>query len=452
MSRPSTMPGPAEGADATGEPAAKPSVRAVDGAGPAGALQNSGPRTPERAMSGVSGGPVADASGRAVGGEVVNGVEPGRLSKGTVAPAAGPATEKGGRAQQAQVAAAKGGVLRGGLLIAGLAVALGAMIVVAASLGQVNIPPAEVLGSIAHRLGLDIGPLPSGPQAENALWVVRFPRVALAAVTGAALACSGAVMQGVFGNPLAEPGVIGVSWGAAVGAATVIVFGLNALGNWTVVLAAFAAGMLTTLLVYAMSRQGGRTEVVTLLLTGIAVNAIATAALGLLMFISSSDALRSITSWQLGSLASATWPAVATVAPCALAGIAVSCACARSLDVLALGERVARQLGVDVERLRFTGIVIIALTTSAAVAFSGIIAFVGLVVPHLIRMAIGPGHRTLIPASALGGAVLVVTADLVARTSIPYQELPLGVLTSLVGGPFFFWLLRRTRSKSGGWG
>ncbi|SEG76160.1 iron complex transport system permease protein [Thermomonospora echinospora] len=342
--------------------------------------------------------------------------------------------------------------LRGGLLIAALAVALVVAVVVAASLGQVSIPPQEVLGSVMHRLGLDLGPQPTGPQAENALWVVRFPRVALAAVTGASLACAGAVMQGVFGNPLAEPGVIGVSSGAAVGAAAVIVFGLNALGNWTVVLAAFAAGLLTTLLVYAVARSGGRTEVVTLLLTGIAVTAVASALLGLLMFASGNDALRAITSWQLGSLASATWPAVAAVAPCTAAGLAVSCACARRLDVLALGERAARQLGVDVERLRLTGVAVIALTTSAAVAFSGIISFVGLVVPHLVRMAVGPGHRVLIPASALGGAVLVVAADLVARTSIPYQELPLGVLTALVGGPFFFWLLRRTRNRAGGWG
>jgi iron complex transport system permease protein len=220
---------------------------------------------------------------------------------------------------------------------------------------------------------------------------------------------------------------------------------------WTTPAFAFAGGLVAVFSVYLISRSGGRTEVVTLLLTGIAVNAVTSAALGLLMFASGNDALRAITSWQLGSLASATWPAVAAVAPCAAAGIAIACACARRLDVLALGERPARQLGVDVERLRFTGIAVIALTTSAAVAFSGIIAFIGLVVPHLVRMAAGPGHRVLLPASALGGAVLVVIADVVARTSIAYQELPLGVLTSLVGGPFFFWLLRRTRTRAGGW-
>lgn len=341
--------------------------------------------------------------------------------------------------------------VRGGVLIVALAAALVVLALAAAGIGQVNVPPDEVIGSILHRVGLDVGPRPTAAQGDNALWLVRFPRVALAVLVGAALGASGAVMQGVFGNPLAEPAVIGVSWGAAVGAATVIVFGLSVLGNWTIVTAAFGCGLLTTLLVYAMSRAGGRTEVVTLLLTGIAINAVASALLGLLMFAAGNDALRAITTWNLGSLAGAHWGAVATVAPMTAAGVAVAVGCARRLDLLSLGERTARHLGVDVERLRFTAIVVIALLTSSAVAFAGVISFVGLVVPHLIRMAAGPGHRTLIPASALGGAVVLVAADAASRTAIPYQELPLGVLTALFGGPFFFWLLRRARRGSGGW-
>ncbi|TDC97169.1 iron ABC transporter permease [Actinomadura sp. 7K507] len=341
--------------------------------------------------------------------------------------------------------------VRGPVLIGVLFVALVVLAFAAAGAGQVNIPPDQVIGSILHRIGLDIGPRPTAAQGDNALWIVRFPRVALAVLAGAALGASGAVMQGVFGNPLAEPAVIGVSWGAAVGAATVITFGLTLFGNWTIVAAAFACGLLTTLLVYAMSRSAGRTEVVTLLLTGIAINAVASALLGLLMFAAGNDALRAITTWNLGSLAGANWGAVATVAPLTAVGLVVAFACARRLDLLSLGERTARHLGVDVERLRFTAIIVIALLTSSAVAFAGVISFVGLVVPHLIRMAAGPGHRTLIPASALGGAVVLVGADLIARTAIPYQELPLGVLTAVVGGPFFFWLLRRARNSSGGW-
>ncbi|GIM93717.1 FecCD family ABC transporter permease [Paractinoplanes toevensis] len=337
-------------------------------------------------------------------------------------------------------------------LIGFLIVGLAAVCVLAAGRGQVPISPSEVAGSLLHRLGLGIGPLPSAVQGENALWLVRFPRVVLAVIVGASLGCAGALMQGVFGNPLAEPGVVGVSSGAAVGAAAAIVSGITVLGSWTTAAAAFAGGVVTTFIVYAMSRAGGRTEVVTLVLTGVAVNATAGALLGLLMFLTDDDGVRAIAFWQLGSLAQATWSAVAVAGPCALAGLAVAVALSRRLDLLALGERPARHLGVDTERLRIIAIVATALLTASAVAFTGIISFVGLIVPHLIRMIAGPGHRVLVPASALGGAVVVVTGDLIARTAIDYQELPLGVLTAVVGGPAFFWLLRRTRARAGGWG
>lgn len=337
-------------------------------------------------------------------------------------------------------------------LIVGLTLGLGVICLVAAGQGQVPIAPAEVAGSVLHRLGLDLGPLPSAVQGENALWLVRFPRVVLAVTVGAALGCAGALMQGVFGNPLAEPGVVGVSSGAAVGAAAAIVSGITVAGVWTTAAAAFAGGIVTTLVVYAMSRAQGRTEVVTLVLTGVAVNATAGALLGLLMFLTDDDGVRAIAFWQLGSLAQATWGAVAVAGPCAVAGLIVAVVISRRLDLLALGERPAQHLGVDTERLRITAIVVTALLTASAVAFTGIISFVGLVVPHLIRMAVGPGHRVLIPASALGGAIVVVTGDLIARTAIEYQELPLGVLTAVVGGPAFFWLLRRTRARAGGWG
>jgi iron complex transport system permease protein len=337
-------------------------------------------------------------------------------------------------------------------LIFGLGLGLIAVSLIAAGRGQVPISPAEVAGSVLHRLGLDVGPMPSAVQGENALWLVRFPRVALAVIVGAALGCAGALMQGVFGNPLAEPGVVGVSSGAAVGAAAAIVSGITVAGIWTTAAAAFIGGVLTTLIVYAMSRTRGRTEVVTLVLTGVAVNATAGALLGLLMIVTDDDGVRAIAFWQLGSLAQATWGAVAVAGPCAAIGLTVAVVLARRLDLLALGERPARHLGVDTERLRIVAIVATALLTASAVAFTGIISFVGLVVPHLIRMVAGPGHRVLIPASALGGAVVVVTADLIARTAIDYQELPLGVLTAVVGGPAFFWLLRRTRSRAGGWG
>ncbi|MFF8604964.1 FecCD family ABC transporter permease [Streptomyces sp. NPDC015346] len=330
-----------------------------------------------------------------------------------------------------------------------LLVALVLLALVSAGLGAYEIPLGDVLASLQHRLGL--GGHALDRSAESVLWNIRLPRVVLALLVGASLGCAGALMQGVFGNPLAEPGVIGISSGAAVGAVGAIALGLDFFGNWTVTVCAFAAGVVTVFLVYAMSRSGGRTEVVTLILTGIAVNAFAGALIGLFIFFADNAQITQITFWQLGSLAQATWPKVLAVLPCALLGLAVAPFHARELDLLALGERPARHLGVDVERLRAVLILVVALLTAAAVAVAGIIAFVGLLVPHLLRMANGPGHRFLVPGSALGGAVVLAAGDLAARTVAAPAELPLGVLTALIGSPFFFWLLRRTRRRQGGW-
>ncbi|WP_240770212.1 iron ABC transporter permease [Nocardioides sp. GY 10127] len=338
-----------------------------------------------------------------------------------------------------------------GLALVGLALALLAAVVLAAGTGQLEVPPSEVLGSLLHRVGIDVLPLPTHPLGDVTLWTVRFPRVAMAVVAGAALASAGALMQGVFGNPLAEPAVVGVSAGAAVAAATVISLGLTFAGSWSVPLAAFAGGLATTLLVYLLSRDHGRTEVVTLVLTGIAVNAVANAGLAFLLFWSDTSAREEITFWTLGSLNGARWAQVAVVAPMVGAGLLAALALARPLDLLALGDRAARHVGVDVERLRLVAVVVVAVLTAGAVAFCGVVSFVGLVVPHLVRLVAGPGHRFLLPASALGGALLLVLADLGARTLISYADLPLGMLTSLVGGPFFFWLLRRARAGAGGW-
>lgn len=335
------------------------------------------------------------------------------------------------------------------LLTAGLVAALLVACLLSAGLGAYSIPLGDVLGSVQHRLGL--GGAALDRVGESVLWNVRLPRVVLALLVGASLGCAGALMQGVFGNPLAEPGVIGISSGAAVGAVASIALGLNFLGNWTITVCAFVAGLGTVLLVYALSRSGGRTEVVTLILTGIAVNAFAGALIGLFVFFADNAQVSQITFWQLGSLAQSTWPKVLAVLPCAVLGLLVAPFHARKLDLLALGERPARHLGVDVERLRIVLVLVVALLTAAAVAVAGIISFVGLLVPHLLRMANGPGHRFLVPGSALGGALVLVVGDLAARTVADPAELPLGVLTALFGSPFFFWLLRRTRRKQGGW-
>lgn len=337
-----------------------------------------------------------------------------------------------------------------GVLVA-LALGLLALALISACVGQVPTSPAEVLGSIAHRIGLDIGPMPAHPSGEVTLWQVRFPRVILAIVVGAGLACAGALLQGVFANPLAEPGVIGVSSGAAVGACAVILTGGAFVAGTAVAAAAFVTGLVTTVLVYLLARAEGRTEVVTLVLTGVAINAFAGGLIAFFTFAADPAARDQIVFWQLGSLNGATWEAVAVVTPMAVIGIAVTMLLAHKLDLLALGESAAAHLGVNVERLRQVAVLVVALLVSASVAFTGIILFVGLVVPHLMRMIVGPGHRLLIPASVLCGAIVLLAADLGARTLVPNADLPLGMLTSLIGGPFFFWMLRRTRRQQGGW-
>ncbi|MFC1404453.1 MULTISPECIES: iron ABC transporter permease [Streptacidiphilus] len=335
------------------------------------------------------------------------------------------------------------------LLTAALATALVLLVLAAAGIGAYRIPLPDLIASLQHRAHL--GGHALDQVADSVLWNVRLPRVALAALVGASLGCAGALMQGLFGNPLADPGIIGISSGGAVGGVAVIVLGIDVLGTWTAPVAAFAGGLVTVLTVYVLSRSGGRTEVVTLVLTGIAVNALCGALIGLLLFLADPTAVNQVVFWQLGSLSSAGWSQVLAVLPFAAVGLAVAPRYARQLDLLALGEGPARHLGVDVERLRLVLITVVALLTAAAVAVSGIIGFVGLVVPHLLRMAAGPGHRFLLPGSALGGAVVLVAADLAARTLAAPAELPLGVLTALLGSPFFFWLLRRTRSRQGGW-
>jgi iron complex transport system permease protein len=333
----------------------------------------------------------------------------------------------------------------------GLVVVLVAGVVASAGAGQLAASPADVLGTALHGLGIDNPWVPGERLVEQTLLQIRFPRVAIGLLVGAALAVAGAVMQAIFGNPLAEPGVVGVSSGAALGAAISIAFGLGVLGGWGEAGFAFLGALATTALVYATARSGGRTEVVTLLLTGIAVNAFAGAGLALVMFVADSGSREQIIFWQLGSMNGTRWSEVAVVAAVAVPAAAVAIGLSRSYDLLALGERTAGHLGLAVERLRIGSMAMVALLVGVAVAFTGIIAFVGLVVPHLVRMTIGPAHRALMLSSLLGGAALVVWADLLARTLVTGSDLPIGLLTSLVGGPFFFYLVRATRSRAGGW-
>lgn len=329
-----------------------------------------------------------------------------------------------------------------------LAAAL-ALVVLSASVGQMHIPPTQVLGSLLHHLHIDLGPMPTDPNGEETLWVVRFPRIVLGLIVGAALAAAGCLLQGVLANPLAEPSVIGVSSGAAVGACIVIVGAGVGASGWGQAGAAFGGGLVAAGLVYALSSRDGSSSPIMLVLTGIAVNAVGAGIIAYFMFVAGNTAREQIVFWQLGSLASATWGQVWVVLPLAVAGTALALTMVRKLDLLALGELTAASLGIKVETVRRQAIVLVAILTAAGVAFTGIVMFVGLVVPHVMRLLVGPRHAILLPASVIGGAIVITAADLAARTMVHAADLPLGMLTSLIGGPVFFILLRRSRA---GWG
>ncbi len=341
--------------------------------------------------------------------------------------------------------------LRFAVVVAALVVALTATCVASITSGQYQLAPTDLVGVLLRGIGIDTAWAPGGTTDYGVIYNLRLPRLVLGLLVGAALAVSGVLMQAIFGNPLADAGVVGVSSGAALGAAASITLGLATFGMWTTPAFAFIGGLIAVLSVYFISRSNGRTEVVTLLLTGIAVNAIAGAGMAFLTFIGTTSTREQIVFWQLGSLNGALWSNVGLVAPLVAVGILIGLIVAPQLDLFALGERTARHLGLNVELLRIVVIVTVALLVCAAVAFAGIIGFAGLVVPHLMRMVIGPAHLPLVIASALGGALLIAVADLVARTAVPLADLPIGMITSLVGGPFFLWLLVRTRRRAGGW-
>lgn len=340
--------------------------------------------------------------------------------------------------------------LRAAVLLPALAILLVAATLAGIGLGAVRISPEQTVAILLHHAGIDLD-IAYTQQQDAIVWAIRMPRVILAILVGSALAVSGAVLQGMFRNPLADPGLIGVSSGAALGAVASVALGFSALGVATLPASAFVGGVIASIAVYLMARHDGRTEVVTLVLTGIALNTVAGAMTGLLTYVASDQQLRAVVFWSLGSLGSATWTSVGASFPFILTGLLLIPRWSAALNLFVLGEREARHLGVDTERVRLKLILVTALMTGAAVAVAGVVGFVGLIVPHVIRLVAGPNHRVLIPACALGGASLVLIGDLVARTIAAPAELPLGVVTALLGGPFLLVLMLRTRSAQGGW-
>lgn len=294
---------------------------------------------------------------------------------------------------------------------------------------------------------LTAGPMAATDLDSSVIWQIRLPRLVLGLFVGAALGLGGALMQAVFSNPLAEPSIIGVTSGAGVGAAFAIVFGAGILGSWSVPASAFIAGVLTTLLVYQLSRTSGKVQVLNLVLVGIAANAIAGAAISMLVFLAPTTAREQIIFWQMGTLAGANWEHTGIVAIIVTATTAFAMFLGKKLDLLALGETAASHVGLNVQRVRIVAIALSTLLTAAAVSFAGIITFVGLVIPHIVRTVAGPSNRILLPASAIGGALLIGSSDILARTLIPFADLPIGIFTALIGGPTFFFLLRQMIRK-----
>ena len=336
-------------------------------------------------------------------------------------------------------------------LFAALGLLLALALWLSLALGPVSLPLGDTLQALLRLFGVPLqgeGVL----QAELILGQIRLPRTLLGLAVGAVLALSGVAMQGLFRNPLADPGLIGVSSGAALGAAVAIVGGTllgglpAGLEPYLLSLCAFLGGLGVTALVYRLGRRDGQTHVATMLLAGIALTALAGAAIGLFTYLADDATLRSLTFWNLGSLNGASY---ARLWPLLLVTVGVALWLprrARALNALLLGESEARHLGFDVERLKRELVFCTALGVGAAVAAAGLIGFIGLVVPHLVRLLVGPDHRLLLPASALAGASLLLFADLAARLLLAPAELPIGIVTALLGAPFFLYLLLRGRA------
>jgi iron complex transport system permease protein len=324
--------------------------------------------------------------------------------------------------------------------------------ILSAAVGSVDIPPRDVIRILLAQLpGMHISP--DWPETfATILLDIRLPGMALTILTGMALGASGAAYQGLFRNPLADPYILGVAAGAGLGAVMAISFGWTStrLGLSIIPLVAFVGGLGAVGLVYALARVGRTTPTTTLILAGVAVNSFVVALTSLVMLLSSEELRRALV-WLLGGFSMGGWPPVTSSLPYLVVGITLLSFLGRPLNVLQFGDEQAQQLGLDVDRFKFVMVVAASLVAATAVAFAGIIGFVGLVVPHIVRLLWGPDHRRLIPLAAISGGAFLLCADVIARTVIAPRTLPVGIVTAMVGAPFFLWLLRRARRELRVW-
>ena len=322
-----------------------------------------------------------------------------------------------------------------------------ALVLTATSVGPYTIPPARALEILLEQLNLGQADASNTEQAIIAS--IRLPRIVLALIVGAALGVSGAVMQGLFRNPMADPGIIGVSTGGALGAVIAIATGASALVSLALPAMSFAGASVTLVLVYVVASVGGRFSMAALLLAGVAIGAFIAAVISaIILFTANLQAQREMLFWLAGGLGASTWQDVRLSLPFVILGIAVSVVLSRDLNLLMLSDEEARALGARVSLTRNLLLVSTSLITGAAVAFSGTIAFVGLIAPHTLRLLVGADHRVLIPLSAIGGGVFLLAADTLSRTVIDPAEVPVGVVTALTGAPFFLVLLARNKARA----
>lgn len=324
-----------------------------------------------------------------------------------------------------------------------------AMSILSLGTGAAGLSLGQVLADLASGEGLS-------ERDRVILMDIRLPRLVMGLAVGAALAVSGVLMQGLFRNPLADPGIVGVGAGAGLGAVLAIVLGgllpagvAAVVGAQLVPLAAFFGGWAATMILYRASTQGGRTSVATMLLAGIALGALAGAATGILVYLADDRQLRDLTFWGMGSLAGAGWAKIAAALPLILPVLILSPLLARGLNALALGEAQAAHMGIAVETVKRLAVLGVAAAAGAAVAVAGGIGFIGIVVPHLLRLIAGPDHRVLLPGAALLGGALLVGADVIARLIVAPAELPIGIVTAVLGAPVFLWILLRRRGLAG---
>lgn len=335
-----------------------------------------------------------------------------------------------------------------------LALLLLGVVILSSCIGAVRISVAELISILAQATGLS-DQVNFKPQQAAVLLNIRLPRVMLGVLIGAALGISGASIQGLFRNPLAEPGLIGISSGGILFAVLMIVMELSvfkmlstAIGFYALSAASFIGACITTMIVYRISIRNGKTEVTTLLLSGIAINALAGALTGLLTYTASDEQLRTITFWSLGSLGGASWETVTGILPFILIPVTGLPFLAKSLNALALGDAQALHMGVDVRKIKRIVVLLATVAVGASVAVAGTIGFIGLIIPHTMRMIFSADHRLVIPGSALLGAALLTLSDLIARTAFAPAELPIGILTALIGTPVFLYIIITERNKN----